>query len=100
MKELNQIEKQIAALKVKRDKLIRESGIEQDRLQAILKMRSPNKTLCQLLRELHKTVDDIEREKVEQCLLIAKKMSDKLIEYAGKSYTKDWYDQNGNLRHR
>jgi DNA-binding transcriptional MerR regulator len=89
------IERQIAELKRRRDGLLRDAGLTQKELERILRMRSRDRTICQLLRELHAALDGAEREKVEQALLIAKKMDAKLVEYAGKRYNKDWYGKDG-----
>ena len=95
MQEIAELDRQITALKEKRDRLIRETGVETDELRRILAFRTPKRTICQLLRELHDVLGGAEREKVEQCLLIAKKMDRKLAEYAGRRYTDDWYDSKG-----
>jgi len=73
---------------------MRESGIEGEELKRILAFRTPKRTICQLLRELHDTLTGDEQEKVGKCLLIAKKMDRKLRGYAHR-YMKDWYDDEG-----
>lgn len=73
-----------------------ERAIKSGKLQHILRHPSRQRTICQLLRELHKSVvsgDD--QRKVDQCLLIAKKMNDKLVGYCGVGYAKDWYGEDG-----
>jgi len=56
-----------------------------------------NKTICEDLRQLRKVVDKKYIPLVDSSLLKAKKMNDKLVEYAGKNYTASWYDENGNF---
>jgi hypothetical protein len=91
--ELQVIEAQIAELKQQRDNLL--IDVNKSDIAKILSFRNPSKTLCQLLRELHEISNEAQRAKIEQCLLIAKKMNAKLVEYAGKHYSKDWYDADG-----
>lgn len=95
MQEIVDLEKQIVDLKDRRDKLIRESGLGVQELQRILAFRTPKRTLCQMLRELHDTTNGKQQEKVGKCLLIAKKMDSKLREHAGGLYMQNWYDGNG-----
>lgn len=97
MDDILKLEKQISSLKQKRDDLIKRSGASKAELEKILSFRTPTKTLCQLLRELHDVLDGEQREKIETCLLIAKKMNKRLVEYAGNQYSKEWYDKNGNF---
>lgn len=92
---VEQIERHIRELKAERDGLIKDAGLNRRQIERILKMRSPKRTICQLLRELHDDADWAEREKIERCLLIAKKMDDRLMECAGRQYHKDWYDDDG-----
>jgi len=89
------IEQQIAALKDERDKLLRTSGLMSAEIERLLRMRTHKRTLCQLLRELHDVLGGTDREKVEQALLIAKKMDERLVHYAGQDYTTTWYDREG-----
>lgn len=98
MNEIKELDCQINELKKRRDKLIRESGLEARQLEHILKFRTPKRTICQLLRELHGELDGQQQAKVGQCLLIAKKMDRKLMEYASRKYSKDWYDKEGEFR--
>ena len=93
--QVAEIEKQIAALKQKRDALLTSSGLMKEEVRRILAMRTPKRTLCQLLRELHDVLGGVDREKTEQCLLIAKKMDRRLVEYAGQQYVDTWYDKDG-----
>lgn len=90
-----ELDKQISDLKEERNKLIRAGSFDAEELKRILSFRTPKRTLCQLLRELHDVTDGEERAKVDQCLLIAKKMDAKLMEYAGRPYAEDWYDEEG-----
>ena len=95
--EVAEIEKQIAALKEKRDTLLVRSGLMAEEVRRILAFRTPTRTLCQLLRELHDRSGGADREEIEKCLLIAKKMDARLVSYAGQQYTKGWYDAGGNF---
>lgn len=92
------IERQIAALKAERDKLLKNSGLEKAELERVLRFRTPKRTICQLLRELHDDLKGAQREKVGKCLLMAKKMDGKLVEYVGRHYHKDWYDERGEFK--
>jgi len=94
-KKIADLDRQINELKAQRDRLIKESGLEGDELRRILAFRTPKRTICQLLRELYDDTRGEQRRKVAQCLLIAKRMDAKLIEYAGRQYTKGWYDKQG-----
>lgn len=95
MQSIAELDRQISELKERRDRLIRESGLEGEELEKVLRFRTPKRTICQLLRELHDTLKGDERAKVAECLLIAKKMDSKLVEYAGRRYTDGWYDRHG-----
>jgi len=97
-KKIADLDRQIKELKNQRDRLIKESGLEGAELRRILAFRTPKRTICQLLRELHDDTRGAQRKKVAQCLLIAKKMDAKLIEYAGRQYTKGWYDERGRFK--
>lgn len=56
--------------------------------------RTGRRTICELLRELHDAIDDrVMRDKVDMCLLIAKKMNDKLAQYVGYNTLAEWYDE-------
>ena len=92
------IEQQIAVLKEQRDALLKDSPMQQAQLQRILAIRAPQQTLCQLLRELHVALDTPHQAKVDQCLLIAKKMDAQLERYAGMGYAASWYDAQGRFR--
>lgn len=95
MKEIADLDKQIFKLKRRRDRLIREAGLDKKELQRILAFRTPRRTICQLLRELHDVLRGDEQEKVADCLLMAKKMDESLRDCAGARYTDDWYDEKG-----
>lgn len=95
VEQIAAIERQIAGLKDERDRLIRESGLEQKQLERILRFRTRKQTICQLLRELHDVLEGEQQDKVGQCLLMAKKMDAQLVRYAGRRYHKDWYDDEG-----
>lgn len=73
-----------------------EKAIRSGKLDSILKRPSRQQTICQLLRELHNELPKY-RETIDTCLLIAKKMNDKLVEYSGTTHAKDWYDNEGNF---
>ena len=90
-----EIERQIALLKQERDSLLVSSGLMAEEVRRILAFRTPKRTLCQLLRELHDVSGGTDREKIEKCLIIAKKMDARLVAYAGQQYTEGWYDANG-----
>ena len=90
-----EIEQKITLLKRERDTLLVSSGLMADEVRRILAFRTPKRTLCQLLRELHDVSGGNDREKIEQCLIIAKKMDARLVSYAGQQYTKGWYDTDG-----
>ena len=92
------IERQITALKMQRDALLKDSPMQREQLQRILAMRAPQQTLCQMLRELHTTLGASSKTKVERCLLIAKKMDTKLAQYAGVGYAASWYDAQGEFK--
>lgn len=94
-KRVAAIEQKIAALKAERDGLLVSSGLMAEEVRRILAMRTPKRTLCQMLRELHDVSSGTDREKIEGCLIIAKKMDARLVAYAGQSYTEGWYDANG-----
>ena len=89
------IEQKIALLKQERDALLVNSGLMAEEVRRILAFRTPKRTLCQLLRELHDTSGGNDRKTIEQCLIIAKKMDARLVAYAGQQYTKGWYDADG-----
>lgn len=56
--------------------------------------RTGRRTICELLRELHdETDDEAMRDKIAMCLLIAKKMNDKLVQYIGYDRLAEWYDE-------
>lgn len=95
LREIAALDAQIAELKEERDRLIRNSSLKTKEIQRILKFRTPRRTIRQLLRELHDVSSDEQRDKVEDCLLIAKKMDEKLRECAGARYTDSWYDEKG-----
>lgn len=96
--EVRVIEQQIATLRDQRDALLKSSGLMTTEIAQILAMRTPKRTLCQLLRELHDVLGGEQREKVEQCLLIAKKIDSKLRGYAGSMYSESWYDAQGKFK--
>lgn len=96
--EIKQLDQQINQLKAKRDKLIKDSGLEAKQLERILAFRTPTQTICQLLRELHDELEGEQQEKVGQCLLIAKKMDRKLMGYAGRKYSESWYNEKGEFK--
>jgi hypothetical protein len=50
-----------------------------------------------MLRELRELVGNEHTNKIDMCLLVAKKMDDKLKENAGRNYTRKWYDEDGNF---
>jgi predicted transcriptional regulator len=95
--ELLDCERQIRELKDKRDEILKRSGVTKETLHKILRARSPNKTLCQILRDLHKLSTPDQQELIEQALLIAKKMDSKLVEYAGNAYARHWYNNEGSF---
>lgn len=98
VEEVRSIEQQIAALRDQRDALLKASGLMTAEIAQILAMRTPKRTLCQLLRELHDVLGGEQREKIEECLLIAKKMDNKLRGYAGSMYSESWYDAQGKFK--
>jgi len=61
-----------------------ETGTSQGDFERIVQRKSHRRTICQLLRELRNEVDDA--AKVDQCLLMAKKMNDKLTEQCGRGW--------------
>lgn len=73
-----------------------DKAIKSGKLKRILTQRSKQKTICEMLRELHDELPQY-RNKIDTCLLVAKKMNDKLVEYAGTTHAKDWYDKDGNF---
>ena len=73
-----------------------ESGTSQGDLSRILEHKSYRQTICQLLREIREEVDCT--SKVDQCLIMAKKMNDKLSEYCGRGWENSMYDEKGEFR--
>lgn len=70
-----------------------EEGTSQGDLRRILRYRSYRRTICELLREIRTEVDCV--SKVDQCLLMAKKMNDKLSEYCGRGWEDKMYNKRG-----
>lgn len=75
------------------------NAINTGEFNRILKQRNKKrKTICELLRELHEELtDQAQIDKVSVCLLIAKKMNDKLTQYVGVNRLAEWYDEDGNF---
>ena len=72
-----------------------ESALEtsQGTIDRILKHRSYRRTICELLRELRQGAQD--EAKVDLCLLMAKRMNDKLTKYAGTNWEAAFYNERG-----
>jgi hypothetical protein len=64
-------------------------------IETILQHRSYRRTVCELLRELHAAVSADLQPKVESCLLMAKKMNDKLTKYCGTNWEAAFYNERG-----
>lgn len=96
--EVDIIEEQIIALKEYRDELIMTADLSREQINKILVARTPKRTLCQILRELHDEADENNKVKIEQALLIAKKMDARIISFAGQHYTDSWYDKDGKFK--
>lgn len=92
-----EIERQIAALKAQRDQLLGAAGLIDAEVAQILANRTPKRTLCQMLREMHDWAVGRDRTEIETCLLIAKKMDVQLRRYAGAAYSDSWYNAAGNF---
>ena len=97
VQELVEIERQIVALKAQRDQLLGAAGLMDAEVAQILANRTPKRTLCQMLREMHDRAVGTDRTEIEMCLLIAKKMDVQLRRYAGAAYSDSWYDRAGNF---
>lgn len=76
-----------------------ETAIKTGKFDRILKRpREINHTICSLLRDLHEQIEDqAQQEIIDICLLIAKKMNDKLVQYVGVNRLAEWYDDDGNF---
>ncbi len=62
-------------------------------LDRILQHRSYRRTICELLRELRDEVKDT--AKLDQCLMMAKRMNDKLSKYCGTNWESVLYNERG-----
>jgi len=62
-------------------------------LQRMIQYRSHRRTICQLLREIRGQVED--PAPVDQCLMMAKRMNDKLVEQCGRDFEPGWYNEKG-----
>jgi len=89
--EIENLETEIRVLKTRRDALIKNAGFNKAAIEEILRMRSPNRTLCQILRDLHAKVPPEDKLLIEEALLIAKKMDTRIVSFAGQGYAADWY---------
>jgi len=69
-------------------------AIASGKLESVLTAHSPNRTICQMLRDLRKTHPE-SADEIDSCLLVAKKMDSKLVEYAGTDHATSWYDKDG-----
>jgi hypothetical protein len=74
-----------------------ESAIEtsQGGIDRILKHHSYRQTICERLRELRGDIPEPLWPKIDLCLLMAKKMNDKLTKYAGTNWEAAWYNERG-----
>ncbi len=64
VQELVEIERQIAALKARRDQLLEVAGLMDAEVAQILANRTPKRTLCQMLREMHDRAVGTDRKEI------------------------------------
>lgn len=77
--------------------VLEESELEtsQGDIDRILKHHSYRQTVCERLRELRSAVSEELQPKVDLCLVMAKKMNDKLTKYAGTNWDACFYNERG-----